>query len=222
MKNRQLPEELIVVELSQPGQPVQQTVPPSATAAKAANRSFVRQQSSIKGVRNVAVATPLTPVAPVTVKSPVVAERDVQAEVAATLAVAAIKPADAVAGKGLDSGDSAGVGNVKGARGDHVAGGSAPPGDVSFGGLHGPSFSRQLQPVYPAMARRRGREGVVLLRLTINERGELGNLELLEDPGYGFAAAAMDAVRGSSFNPATHNGRPISVRAVLPVRFRLQ
>ncbi len=114
----------------------------------------------------------------------------------------------------------------KSAGGYSVAGdgtaAAGPVGDVSFGGINGPSFNKQVQPVYPALAKRRGREGVVKLRLSITETGHLTSAELLEDPGFGFGAAALDAVRRSSFNPARHNGRPVAVKAVLPVRFALQ
>lgn len=95
------------------------------------------------------------------------------------------------------------------------------PREVRFGGVHGPSFSKQVQPTYPGSARRRGKEGTVLLRLSISETGHLSHIELLEDPGHGFADAAIEAVRNSSFSPARHNGRPVAVKATLPVRFAL-
>jgi len=77
-------------------------------------------------------------------------------------------------------------------------------------------------PIYPSLAKRRGQEGVVLLRLSISATGHVTRLELLEDPGFGFAEAAQTAIRNSSFTPALHNGKPIAVRAVLPVRFTLR
>lgn len=129
------------------------------------------------------------------------------------------------------SGQAEDVGAVAGKAGkstvgDSVAGSGpaagGPVGDVSFGGINGPSFKKQVQLIYPALAKRRGREGVVKLRLTITETGQLSSVELLEDPGFGFGAAAQDAVKRSTFNPARHNGKPVAVKAVLPVRFALQ
>ena len=96
------------------------------------------------------------------------------------------------------------------------------PQEMAFGSASGPAFRRQAVHVYPALAIRRTKEGVVLLRLSISETGQLTQLEILEDPGYGFGEAAQEAVRNSSFTPARHNGKPIAVRAVLPIRFTLR
>ena len=100
--------------------------------------------------------------------------------------------------------------------------GRAAPREIAFGSAIGPSFRKQTQPVYPSQARRRGKEGTVLLRLSISERGELTQVEVLDDPGHGFSEAAIEAVRNSSFTPAHHNGRPTAVRATLPIRFTLR
>jgi len=97
----------------------------------------------------------------------------------------------------------------------------AQPPEVAFGSLQGPSFRKQVQPVYPTVANRRGRTGRVLLRLSITETGQLTRVEVLDDPGHGFAEAALEAVRQSSFVPAHHNGKPIAVRTILPIRFKL-
>lgn len=100
--------------------------------------------------------------------------------------------------------------------------GAAPVGDVAFGSAAGPSFMQRVLPAYPMVARRFNREGRVVLRLTIDAGGFLTAVEVLEDPGYGFAAAAVDAVKKSRFRPARHEGRPIIAKAILPVRFTLQ
>lgn len=107
--------------------------------------------------------------------------------------------------------------------------GSARPGvakggyvDAAFGSLNGPAFKKQIAPVYPSQARRRGREGVVLLKLMINDAGQLSSVEVVDDPGFGFAEAAVEAVRASSFRAAQQDGRPVASRTTLPVRFRFQ
>ena len=94
--------------------------------------------------------------------------------------------------------------------------------DFSFGGDNGPSFLTRAQVQYPLAARRKGREGRVLLRLTLDERGKLLNLEVLENPGYGFADAAIAALKKSRFSPASINNRPVASRVRLPIRFALQ
>lgn len=96
------------------------------------------------------------------------------------------------------------------------------PIDTEFGSAIAPSFLHREMPVYPAFARKLGKEGRVVLRLTINERGELVDVEVVEREGFGFVDAAVEAVRKSTFAPAYKNGRPVPSRALLPVRFTLR
>ena len=91
-----------------------------------------------------------------------------------------------------------------------------------FGQGEGPRFTRRVLPDYPAQAFRRQREGVVLLRLTITDQGTLRSVELVKDPGFGFADAAIQAVKQSHFSPGTHNGKPVTMRTLLPIRFVLE
>jgi protein TonB len=72
------------------------------------------------------------------------------------------------------------------------------------------------------VAKRFNREGKVILRLTIDAVGSLLSVEVLQDPGYGFASAAVEAVRKSRFFPARHAGRAFTAKAILPIRFTLQ
>ncbi len=98
----------------------------------------------------------------------------------------------------------------------------AEPKDVEFGSAEGPKFNHREMPVYPLLARRLGKEGRVLLRLTIDEKGRLLNLEVLEGAGYGFTESAVEAVRKSTFSPAKKEGKPIPSRALLPIKFTLR
>ncbi len=102
-----------------------------------------------------------------------------------------------------------------------TTGSSASHGEVAFGSSAGPVFRNQVQPTYPLSARRFNREGKVLLRLTIDEDGALKNIEVLEDPGYGFADAAVQALKKSSFQPAKIGGKPFTSKALLPIKFAL-
>lgn len=94
--------------------------------------------------------------------------------------------------------------------------------ETSFGAVNGPKFLYREIPVYPQIARRLGKEGKVVLRLTIDERGELQNIEILESAPYGFTEAAVEAVRKSKFSPALKDGRPVASKAILPIRFILK
>ena len=98
----------------------------------------------------------------------------------------------------------------------------AEPRDVEFGSSEGPRFSHREMPVYPLLARRLGKEGKVILRLTIDDKGKLLNLEIIEGSGYGFTESAIEAVRRSTFQPAMKEGKPILSRALLPIKFTLR
>ncbi|BCB95940.1 TonB domain protein [Dissulfurispira thermophila] len=94
--------------------------------------------------------------------------------------------------------------------------------DVEFGSVNAPRFLHREMPVYPLMARRLGKEGRVLLRLTIDENGRLLNIEVIEGAGYGFTEAAVEAVKKSTFLPAMSEGNPVMSKAILPIRFSLR
>ncbi len=112
---------------------------------------------------------------------------------------------------------------ASGVMGGQGLGGSGDgPVGASFGDADGPSFVRRVLPRYPERARRRGREGVVLLRLVIGPGGELRDAHVVEGGGHGFDEAALAAVRASAYAPAMREGRGVECAALLPIRFALK
>ncbi|HDH01623.1 MAG TPA: energy transducer TonB, partial [Nitrospirae bacterium] len=75
---------------------------------------------------------------------------------------------------------------------------------------------------YPWIARKMGREGRVLLRLTIDETGRLLDVVVVEKAGFGFDREAVKAVRLSTFRPAVRNGMPVKSEALLYVKFEFE
>lgn len=74
---------------------------------------------------------------------------------------------------------------------------------------------------YPPLAARQGIEAVVYLELYIDEQGRVRRVNVLKDPGYGFAEAAVRAVTGVTCTPAKAGGHSVAVRFRFPVRFSL-
>ncbi len=74
---------------------------------------------------------------------------------------------------------------------------------------------------YPKMAMKQGIEGVVYLELFIDEEGNIRRVNVLKDPGYGFADAAISALDGIICKPALVNDKPVAVRFRYPIRFVL-
>lgn len=91
---------------------------------------------------------------------------------------------------------------------------TAPRFDADY--LHNP------KPVYPAMARRNGEEGKVLLRVRVSPEGLA--LEVAVRQGSGFARldeAARDAVSRWRFVPARRGDENIESWVVVPITFAL-
>lgn len=78
------------------------------------------------------------------------------------------------------------------------------------------------QVVYPTMAYKQGIEGVVYLELFIDDEGTIRKIEVLKDPGHGFAEAAVAAFDGIKCTPATANGKPVAVRYRYPIKFKIK
>lgn len=104
---------------------------------------------------------------------------------------------------------------------------SAPSGtsgviETEFGSSGAPAFLRRQMPVYPMMAKKLGKEGKVVLRLFIDEKGRLINVEIVEAAGYGFTESAVEAVKMSTFLPAREKGVSVASKALLTIRFVLK
>lgn len=114
---------------------------------------------------------------------------------------------------------AAGGGPAKGHQGGGHGGGIV---DAEFGAANGPRFARRLLPQYPRLARQLGKEGTVVLRVTIDECGRPMTVESVKKAGAGFDEEAIKAIRGSLFHPAQRNGKPVICRAIVPIRFELR
>jgi len=119
-------------------------------------------------------------------------------------------------------------GNSSGGSAADADSGSGRPGgpgggvvDARFGAANGPKFHRLVKPRYPSVARQLGKEGTVVLRVTIDEKGRAIHVEVLTRAGSGFEEEAILAVKESTFIPARLNGHAVKSRAVLPIRFTL-
>lgn len=95
------------------------------------------------------------------------------------------------------------------------------PYGASFGSSGGPGFIKQVVPRYPEHARERGREGIVILMVTVSESGHPVEVTVIEGAGFGFDEEAVKAVKKSTFSPVVRNGKPVACRAKLPVHFVL-
>ena len=78
------------------------------------------------------------------------------------------------------------------------------------------------RPPYPKEARQEGREGTVVLRMTIGTNGDVENVNIQESSGSpDLDESAAQSVKTWQFDPATFGDEPISSVVDLPVRFDL-
>ncbi|WP_271409205.1 energy transducer TonB [Pseudomonas sp. Q1-7] len=86
-----------------------------------------------------------------------------------------------------------------------------------------PSFlTPPKPPVYPALARRRNQQGLVLVEVRLDAQGLLQGIRLLRSSGVeSLDRSALDAVAAWRFRPETRNGRPVASRVRIPIEFAL-
>jgi TonB family protein len=92
---------------------------------------------------------------------------------------------------------------------------------VPAGGTQ-PEEVDRVTPRYPAMARRAGVEGSVVVRGIVRRDGSIDDVEIIKDLPFGLGQSARDAVSQWRFRPATVRGEPIDVYYTVTVNFRLQ
>lgn len=81
---------------------------------------------------------------------------------------------------------------------------------------------RTNRPPYPQVARKRGWEGTVVLRLTVNREGNVETVNTHKSSGFpDLDESAAQAVKAWRFSPAKDGEFPISATVDLPVRFDL-
>jgi len=88
----------------------------------------------------------------------------------------------------------------------------------------GPILSWSPAPVYPALLRRAGIRGRVIVQAIINETGRAdpASVKIVESPHPGFNQAATDWVLAARFDPARAQGRAVRSLVQLPIEFGIE
>ncbi len=86
-----------------------------------------------------------------------------------------------------------------------------------------PIYKSNPAPDYPAVARRRGFEGTVILEALVNRDGRVTDLRLLQSSGHAVLdQAALSSVKGWVFDPARRGEEAVEMWVRIPIRFRLR
>lgn len=108
-----------------------------------------------------------------------------------------------------------------------------PPPDADLGianieittetGIAKPTYKFRVEPKYPEAAKKAEKEETVLLKATIDENGIPKNIVALTNHGFGLEEAAIEALKKTTFRPATKGGKPITLENVqIPYEFKLE
>lgn len=84
-----------------------------------------------------------------------------------------------------------------------------------------PALKSPLQPKYPELAKLEGIEGKVLLKLLINEKGNVIKAKVEQGVKDILDNAALEAAKKAKFSPAMAKNKPVKVWVVLPISFKL-
>jgi TonB family protein len=77
-------------------------------------------------------------------------------------------------------------------------------------------------PMYTEEARKERIEGLVILRLVIDETGEVSEVDVLKGLPFGLTETAVETVKKWKYEPARHAGKPVSVLYNITINFRLK
>jgi len=110
--------------------------------------------------------------------------------------------------------------------------GSTPQGENSSGEPEAipflaydtpPRLIKRVLPKYPEIAREAKAEGMVILRLLVDEKGNVVEAKVLKgDKNFGFEEAAIEAALKCKFTPAYQREKPVKVWVSFPVAFSLK
>jgi protein TonB len=127
--------------------------------------------------------------------------------------------ASADGGSGTSPGGAAGGGGGGGGDG---SGGDGSGGDGSGGARV--AYGTNPLPPYPLLARRLGKEGVVVLEVLVAIDGHAAEVRVVRSSGFApLDDAALTTVRDRwRFVPARRGGEPVESRVTVPIRFRLE
>lgn len=86
-----------------------------------------------------------------------------------------------------------------------------------------PLYAVNPPPLYPRLARRLGKQGIVLLEVFVSASGMVTEVKVATGSSHEILdKAALETVRGWRFAPGLRNGQPASMWVRVPVRFSLR
>ena len=85
-----------------------------------------------------------------------------------------------------------------------------------------PKSVKQVAPMYPMDATRRGLSGYVNAQFVIDQRGNVVSVKVISSSDQIFEKSTVDALRQWKFTPGEKNGRIVTTRAEVRIPFEIQ
>jgi protein TonB len=86
-------------------------------------------------------------------------------------------------------------------------------------GRENPVPVRTVAPEYPRELKAQNVSGLVMVKCTIDEQGNVGEVAVVKSSNEKFDQFATDALKKWKFKPARQDGTPISVQVTIPIKF---
>ena len=93
---------------------------------------------------------------------------------------------------------------------------------IAEGAIKPPELIKKVEPGYPEEARKKGVEGIVILKVRTDEQGGVEKIKVLEGPHDLLNKAAIDAVKQWKYEPLFSKGKPKPVIFTVTVTFKLE
>jgi protein TonB len=78
---------------------------------------------------------------------------------------------------------------------------------------------RTVAPEYPSEMRREGINGVVMVKCTIDEQGNVLDPQVEKSSNTAFEKPAVEALLRWKFKPAKQDGAPVAIKVSIPIKF---
>ena len=78
---------------------------------------------------------------------------------------------------------------------------------------------RTVAPDYPSELRRDGVSGLVMVKCTIDEQGNVIEPSIEKSSNTAFDKPALDALKKWKFKPAKQDGAPVATKVSIPIKF---
>lgn len=94
--------------------------------------------------------------------------------------------------------------------------------EYEIGSIEGPKIVGNFKPSYPYILKKRGIEGVVVLKLLIDENGKMLEYDVIEKTNDEFLKSVLKEIEKVSFKPAMISNVPVKSYGILKVKFKLE